>query len=53
MKKINRINPIAKQLRKFGKQVIPDKRIREKDKQAKKDIRDGKTSEDRRADKDL
>jgi len=53
MKKINRINPIAKQLRKFGKQVIPDKRTREKDKQAKKDIRDGKTSQDRRADKDL
>ena len=53
MKKINKINPIAKQLRKFGKQVIPDKRTREKDKQAKKDIRDGKTSEDRRADKDL
>jgi hypothetical protein len=53
MKKVNRINPIAKQLRKFGKQVIPDKRTREKDKQAKKDIRDGKTSEDRRADKDL
>ena len=53
MKKVNKINPIAKQLRKFGKQVIPDKRTREKDKQAKKDIRDGKTSEDRRADKDL
>ena len=53
MKKVNRINPIAKQLRKFGKQVIPDKRTREKDKQAKKDMRDGKTSEDRRADKDL
>ena len=53
MKKINRINPIAKQLRKFGKQVIPDKRIREKDKRAKKDIRDGKTSQDRRTDKDL
>ena len=47
MKKINKINPIAKQLRKYGKQVIPDKRIKEKDKQAKKDIRDGKTSEDR------
>jgi len=47
MKKINRINPIAKQLRKFGKQVVPDKRNKEKDKQAKKDIRDGKTSEDR------
>jgi len=53
MKRINRINPIAKQLRKFGKQVIPDKRTREKDKQAKKDIRDGKTSQDRRTDKDL
>ena len=50
---MKKINPIAKQLRKFGKQVIPDKRTREKDKQAKKDIRDGKTSEDRRADKDL
>ena len=47
MKKINRINPIAKQLRKFGKQVIPDKRNKEKEKQAKKDIRDGTTSEDR------
>ena len=53
MKKVNKINPIAKQLRKFGKQVIPDKRTREKDKQAKKDIRDGKTSQDRRTDKDL
>lgn len=53
MKKINRINPIAKQLRKYGKQVIPDKRTREKDKQAKKDIRDGKTGQDRRTDKDL
>ena len=47
MKKINKINPIAKQLPKFGKQVIPDKRNKEKDKQAKKDIRDGKTSKDR------
>ena len=53
MKKINRINPIAKELRNYGKQVIPDKRTKEKDKQAKKDIRDGKTSEDRRTDKDL
>lgn len=47
MKKITKINPIAKQLRKYGKQVIPDKRGKEKDKQDKKDIRDGKTSEDR------
>ena len=47
MKKITKINPIAKQLRKYGKQVIPDKRTKEKDKQAKEDIRDGKTSEDR------
>ena len=47
MKKINKINPIAKLLPKYGKKVIPDKRNKLKDKQAKKDIRDGKTSEDR------
>ena len=43
MKKPFRINPIAKILPKFGKQVIPDKRNTCKNKQAKKDIRDGKT----------
>lgn len=47
MKKPFKINPIAKQLPKYGKQVIPDKRNKEKDRQAKKDIRDGKASEDR------
>ena len=47
MKKISKINPIAKLLPKFGKQVIPDKRNKLKDKQAKKDISDGKTSKDR------
>ena len=46
MKKISKINPIAKLLPKFGKQVIPDKRNKLKDKQAKKDISDGKTSKD-------
>ena len=47
MKKINKINPIAKLLPKFGKQVIPDKRNKLKDKQAKKDIYNGKTGKDR------
>jgi len=46
MKKINRINPIAKQLRKFGKQVVPDKRKTLQEKQAKKDIKDAKTEQD-------
>ena len=46
MKKINKINPIAKLLPKFGKQVIPGKRNKLKDKQAKKDISDGKTGKD-------
>jgi hypothetical protein len=43
MKKINRINPIAKQLPKFGKQVIPDKRKTLQNKQAKKEMYDAKT----------
>ena len=47
MKKINKINHIAKELRKFGKQVIPDKRNTLKDKEAKKDIKDAKTEQDR------
>ena len=47
MKKINKINPIAKELRKFGKQVIPDKRNTLKDKEAKKDIKEAKTAQDR------
>ena len=47
MKKINKINPIAKLLPKFGKRVVEDKRNKQKDKQAKKDIEDGKTFQDR------
>lgn len=46
MKKINKINPIAKELPKFGKRVVPDKRKKKLEKQLKKEIRDGKTSED-------
>lgn len=46
MKKLNKINPIAKELPKFGKRVIPDKRRNKIEKQLKKEIRDGKTSED-------
>jgi hypothetical protein len=47
MKKVNKINPIAKLLPKFGKRVVEDKRNKQKDKQAKKDIEDGKTFQDR------
>ena len=47
MKITNKVNPIAKLLPKFGKQVIPDKRNKLKDKQAKKDIYNGKTGKDR------
>jgi len=46
MKKINKINPIARELPKFGKRVVPDKRRKKLEKQLKKEIRDGKTSED-------
>lgn len=47
MKKPYVINPIAKDLFKYGIKVIPDKRNKRKEKQAKKDIRDGTTREDR------
>ena len=47
MKKVNKINPIAKLLPKFGKRVVEDKRNKQKDKQAKKEIEDGKTFQDR------
>ena len=47
MKKVNKINPIAKILPKFGKRIVEDKRNKQKDKQAKKDIYDGKTGKDR------
>lgn len=46
MKKINKINPIAKQLPKLGKQVIPDKRKILKEKQIRKDIENAKTIKD-------
>jgi hypothetical protein len=45
MKKINKINPIVKQLPKFGKQVIPDKRQSSKDKLHRKEITDAKTKQ--------
>jgi len=47
MKKINRINPIAKELPKYGKRVIPDKRQVKEDKRVTKEIQNAKTTEDR------
>ena len=35
MKKINKINPIAKELPKFGKRVVPDKRRDKEEKKAR------------------
>jgi|TARA_R100001509_G_scaffold128163_1_gene81618 hypothetical protein len=48
IKKIEKINPIAKSLRDrlYRKRVIQDKREKQRDKLHKKDIRDGKTSQD-------
>jgi len=46
MKKINKINPIAKELPKYGKRVIPDKRRDKEDKRVTKEIRDAKTKQD-------
>ena len=46
MKKINKINPIAKELPKYGKRVIPDKRRDKEDKLVTKEIRDAKTKQD-------
>ena len=46
MKKINKINPIAKELHKFGKRVVPDKRRDKSEREAKKEIRDAKTRKD-------
>lgn len=47
-KKIEKINPIAKSLRDtlYRKRVIQDKRRRVQDKQHKKDMKDGKTTQD-------
>ena len=46
MKKINKINPIAKQLRRFSKQIVPDKRRDKEDKRLTKETRDAKTQQD-------
>ena len=46
MKKINKINPIAKQLRRFGKQIVPDKRRDKEDKRLTKETRNAKTQQD-------
>ena len=47
MKKINKINPIAKELPKYGKRVVPNKRRNKEDKRMTKEVRDAKTTEDR------
>jgi len=46
MKKISKINPIASQLRRFGKQVVPDKRRDKEAKRVTKEVRDAKTTKD-------
>ena len=46
MNKINKINPIAKQLPKFGKRIVPDKRRAKEDKRVTKEVRDAKTTKD-------
>ena len=45
--KIEKINPIAKSLRDslYRKRVIQDKRRKQRDKEHKKEIQDGKTSQ--------
>ena len=46
MKKINKINPIAKELQRYGKRVVPDKRQAKEDKRVKRELKDVKTSKD-------
>lgn len=48
MKITNKINPIAKLLRdkQYTKQIVPNKKKTKLDKLAKKELRDGKTSQD-------
>lgn len=46
MKKINKINPIAKELPKYGKRVVPDKRRTKEDKRLTKEVRNAKTEQD-------
>ena len=50
MKKINKINPIAKELPKFGKRVVPDKRRDKEEKRLDREKRDAATSQDSRKD---
>ena len=47
MKKINKINPIAKELRKLGKHIVPDKRRVKEDKRMTKEVRDAKTTQNK------
>ncbi len=46
MNKIKKINPIAKELPKYGKRVVPDKRKIKEDKRLTKEVRDAETSKD-------
>jgi hypothetical protein len=46
MKKITKINPIARELPKLGKRIVPDKRRDKSEREAKKEIRDAKTGKD-------
>jgi hypothetical protein len=46
MNKINRINPIAKQLPKLGKRIVPNKKRTKEDKRMTKEVRDAKTAKD-------
>jgi|TARA_R100000149_G_C5859239_1_gene125614 hypothetical protein len=53
MKKINKINPIAKELPKFGKRVVPDKRRDKEEKRLDREKRNASTFQDSRRDKDV
>ena len=53
MKKISKINPIARELPKFGKRIVPDKRRDKSEREAKKEIRDAKTTQDSGKDQDI
>jgi hypothetical protein len=53
MKKINKINPIAKELPKFGKRVVPDKRRDKEEKRLDREKRNASTFQDSRRDKDI
>ena len=45
MKKINKINPIARELPKFGKRVVPDKRRDKEEKRLDREKRNAQTSQ--------